>query len=401
MQKSIKSIFNNLSLFLILTTIFVGFGAFVALEYNKGYEKIDNLNQQKQIISQLINLKIDDKEIMMIQFNGKSTQLLNSIQKLKNQYKYNYIEQYIINNSNEYLSDLKELTALTKDFNQKARNHYINNQTNTKIKQQDIEKSYLSLNNQINKILFKSIEYNKAKFNIHKNITFIAFIIIFLITITFRKKLNMIYKDLDFLHNMEHKEYKIQTQEADAIFFRMNKKVLTSDNPSMIDPVTGINNHKGMISSYNEKKAMKESDFTSVTIIEVDNFSRTNRVYSQEFTQNILKKIAFTISLHEHSTDTIARIDYNQFAIILSRASKEIAFKDIDIIRENISEIRFKSAQTGSVVVTVSGGYINKANNISLEEAIKDTKKVLHHAQEHGGNRISQIRNLQESDYAQ
>jgi len=400
MKQSIKKIFSNLSLFLIFATIFAGFSVLVAIDHSGSYEKIDNLNNQKHIISTLTELDKSDIELALIQFNGKSTQLLNQIDKLRVLYEINFTEQYIIGNAKEYLTDLDKLTTLTNEFNLKAREYYIKDKKNEKIKEKELKKSFNQLYNQIDNIIFKSIEYNKEKFNIHKNITYITFIIILFFTIMYRRKLNYIYQDLYYLYNLDKKDYTIYSEEADAISLRMNRKAVISDNPSMLDPVTGINNHKGMMNSYAEKKGMKESNFTSVTIIEIDNFSKSNRAYSQEFTQSILKKVAFTISLHEQSADVIARIDYNQFAIILSRASKEISFKDIDIIRQSISEIKFKSPTTGAVTVTVSGGYVIKPNNKTLDESTREAKQALEHAKQNGGNRISQMRDLQESEYA-
>jgi len=398
MKQSIKSIFNNLSLFLIFATIFAGFGVLISIDHSSSYDKIDNLNNQKKIISTLTKLHRDDIELALIQFNGKSTQLLNDIDKLRALYRYNFTEQYIIGNSKEYLADLDELTRLTNDFNTNARNYYIKDTKKDIKRELDLKQSFNTLYNQINTITLKSIQYNKAKFNIHKNVTYLAFVIILLTSLIYRRKLNNIYQDLYFLYNSDNKEYKIYTEEADAIALRMNKKSQTAHNLTMIDPVTSINNHKGMINSYSQKKNMKESDFTSVTVIEIDNFSKSNHAYTQEFTNHILKKVAFTISLHEQSADVIARIDYSQFAIILSRRTKEMSFKDVDIIRQSIAEIKFKSTTTGSVVVTVSGGYVIKPNNTTLDESMKDAKKVLEHAKSHGGDKISQIRDLQVSE---
>jgi len=400
MKQSIKKIFNNLSLFLLLATGFAGFGVLMSLDHAGAYEKINNLNEQKRIISTLTTLERDDIELALIQFNGKSTQLLNEIDKLRTLYEYNFTEQYILNNADEYLSDLETLTTLTVEFNQKARNYYTKEKTNETTKEDALKQSFYELYNQINTIIFRSISYNQAKFNIHKNITYLAFIIILLATIVYRGKLNSIYQDLYFLYNQDKKDYKMFSEEADAISLRMGRKAVTSDNPSMLDPVTGINNHKGMLHSYADKKNMKESNFTTLCIIEIDNFSKSNRAYSQEFTQNILKKVAFTISLHEQSADVIARIDYNQFAVILSRPSKEASFKDMDVIRQSISEIKFKSPSTGPVTVTVSGGYVIKPSNLSLDEASREAKKVLEFAKAHGGNRIAQVRDLAESEYA-
>ena len=398
MKHSIKNIFNNLSLFLMFAAIFAGFGVLVSIDHSGSYAKIDNLNNQKHIISTLTKLSKDDIELALIQFNGKSTQLHNETMKLRNSYQYSFIERYILRNSEEYLSDLDKLSLLTTSFNKKARNYYTKDATNEKIKDAELKRSFHSIYKQIDSIIFKSIEYNKVKFNIHKTITFIAFIIISLVAVWYRKRLAIIYKDIKFLYHVDKKDYSVFSEEIDAISLRMKRKSVTSDNPAMIDPVTGVNNIKGMMNSYAEKKGIKESNFTSVTIIEIDNFSKSNRAYSQEFIQSILKKVAFTISLHEQVADVIARTDYNQFTIILSRASKEQSFKDIDIIRQSISELKIKSPQTGSVEVTVSGGFVIKPNSTSLDESIKNAKKVLHHSQKEGKNNISQIKDLAESE---
>ena len=402
MKQSIKKIFGSLSTFLIFATIFAGFGVLTTFDHSRAYDKVNNLNNQKHIISTLTSLSKDDLELALIQFNGKSTQLLNEINKLRSSYKYNFSEQYLVDNATEYLTDLDELSSFTKDFNQKARDYYIIDKKDEDIKGQQLADAFVTLNDKIDIIIIKSVGYNQAKFELHKYVTYGAFLIILLATLIFKKHLRLIYDDLIFLYgNNKTKEYKAYTEEADAISLRMNRKPVTSDNPTNLDPVTGINNHKGMMNAYASKKGMKESNFTTVTIIEIDNFSKANRAYSQEFTQSILKKVAFTVSLHEQAADVIARVDYNQFAIILSRSSKDQAYKDIDIIRQSIAEIKFKSPATGAIVVTVSGGYVVKPNNVTLDESLRESKKVLEKAKEHGGNKVYQIKDLQESEYAE
>jgi diguanylate cyclase (GGDEF)-like protein len=210
----------------------------------------------------------------------------------------------------------------------------------------------------------------------------------------------MIYKDIEFLYQIDklHNGHDIFSIEADAISLRMNRKSVSTDNPSMLDPVTGINNHKGMINSYSQKKGLKDSNFTSVTVLEIDNFSKTKRAFSQELTQAILKKVAYTISLHEQPVDVIARTDYNQFTLILSRSSKEQSFKDVELIRQSIAELRFNVPDKGSSSITVSGGYIIKPNHTNLDEAIKQAKEILLYAKNIGTNKILQTRDMAERE---
>lgn len=398
MKHSIKNIFNNLSLSLLFMTLLAGFGVLVAIGHSSYYAKIDNLSNQRQIISTLTNLPKEDAELALIQFNGKSNQLHFEIEKLRNMYEYNFIERLLLSNSDEYLGDLDKLISLTTLFNEKAHNYYTKDLKDEQIKEEELKNSFYTLNKQIDTIIFHSIAYNKAKFNIHKNITYLLFLILLFTTIWYRKRLNAVYSDIKFLYNVDAKYHTIVFEEIDAISLRMKRKPVISDNPTMLDPVTGINNIKGMMNSYSEKKGMKESNYTSVTVIEIDNFSKSNRPYSQEFTQGILKKVAFTISLHEQATDVIARTDYNQFTIILSRPNKEQSFKEINIIRQSISELKLASPETGLITVTVSGGFIVKPNNTSLEESIRNAKKILEFSQKHGTNKISQIKDVSEKE---
>jgi len=368
-----------------------GFIVLLVVEQNSSFSKVNNLNNQKQIISTLTKLQKEDIELALIQFNGKSTQLLHDIDKLRGLYEYDYTGQYILKNSTEYLNDLNRLSQLTLSFNQTANDYYENSGEKEKL-----DKIFVELNKHIDLIIFKNIAYNEAKFTLLQSITIATFIIMLFLTIWYRNRLNKIHGDLLYLYAIDtvKKEHTIFSQEVDAIFLRMRRKNSSSGNTEMIDPVTQVNNYKGMINSYGEKKGMKDSNFTTVTIFEIDNFSKSNRAFTQEVTQAILKKVAFTISLHEQATDVVARTDYNQFTVILSRSSKEQLYKDIDIVRQTVSELKFKIPDKGVVSISVCGGFSIKDNNMHLEEAIKDSKEILNHAKSLGINKISQASDL-------
>lgn len=400
MKHSINKIFNNLSSLLIIITLSVGLITILVLEQNSSYSKINNLKNQKELIESLVNLQKKDIELALIQFNSKSTQLHNEIEKLRKLNKYDYTGKFLLGNSQEFLSDLDKLSELTTNFNESAHKYYIKNLRNIKEKNRELKIAFYSINTFIDSMIIKNISYNEDKFHMLEKITFFSFTLTLLTAFWYRKRLNSIYTDILHLYAINNKkDYDIFSEEADAIKLRMGRKPPLADNLAMLDPVTQINNYNGMMNSYNHKKEMKNSNFISVTIFEIDNFSKQKRAFSQEFTQAILKKIAFTISLHEQATDVIARTDYNQFTIILSRTSKEQSFKDVDIIRQSISEIKFNEPNGDSVTITVSGGFMIKPNNLNLEKAIKKAKEVLAYAKEHGKNSISQLRDIAEHKF--
>jgi len=402
MKHSIRKIFTNLSIYLLFVLLIASISILLVMEQNLSIKKIDNLNKQKLVILNLTKLPKQDIERTLIEFNSKSTQLLTETQNLHNLYKYNFTEQYILKNSAEYLADLNLLTKLTKDFNTKANEYYIKYtkkellKNKKKVNKQHFRKAFYLLNKHIDSLILKNMSYSNEKFFLIEKMVLFSFILILLMTLWFKNRLRLIYADILFLYSIRknRENYAIFSEEMDAISLRMKKKTVVAENPALIDQVTGVYNHKGMISSYETKKGMKNSNFITVTVFEIDNFSKSNRAFSQELTQLILKKVAFTISLHEQPTDVIARTDYNQFTVILSRQSKEQSYKDIDIIRQSIGELKFNVPNKGTVNITASGGFIIKPNTLHIEETLRNAKAVLKYARENGGNRVTQERDL-------
>jgi len=396
MKNSIKFIFQNLNTYMFFV-MFVSFIFMViSLEKELYFSKLENLENQKKIVSSLTKLNKKDLELALIQFNGKTAQINSEITKLHNIYKYSITEKYLINNQTEYMNDLEILSRLINIFNTNAKTYYVDTKDRTKEKADKLklQKSFYTIMHQIDLIKERSIVYSQETYNIFKYLFIVSFVLIFLATLWYRNRMNRIYKDITHLMTIDHqtKAYTIYTREADAISLRMKKRNIGSNNPEMVDKVTEINNYKGLMSSYAQKKGMKDSFFTSVTILEIDNFSKSKRTYPQDLTQAILKKIAFTITLYERPTDIIARTDYNQFTIILSRETKEQAFKDADTIRQSISELRFNTPDKANI--TTTGGFIIKPNNTSLEEAIRQAKDVLENTVKIGRNRIVQAKDL-------
>ncbi len=367
------------------------------IDYDNSYAKTSTLFNQKEIINSIDKLSLDDIELSLIKLSGQGAQLQDNTKKLRNLYEYNFAEKYIIMNSHVYLADLDKLDSLVVAFNKKANDYYSISSINKKENEEkkiELQISKNSLLSHIDLLLLRASAYDKLKFDIHKDISFAEFIIVLLVTFWYRKKLKLVYKDLEYLYNTEQKGYIVSTKEADSIAMRMKRKPISSENPAMIDPLTGINNLRGLMNSYSEKKGMKDNSYTSVTVFEIDNFSKNNKKYPQEFIDGVLKKIAFSLSLNEQATDVIGRTDSEQFTVILSRQNKEESFRDMDIIRKSISELNFN----GEVKITISGGYIIKPNNTNLEEAIKQAKAIMLYAQKAGGDRISQIRDVAHSE---
>ncbi len=385
---------------LLVNTLLVFIVALFIYEQNFSYNKIKNLDEQRAIIKSLTNIPRKDIELAKIQFNGKSNMLLVKIEQLKQLYKYDFVGKYIIYSENEYMKDLDELIKITKEFNEAAKRYYVKSHAHDKENLRNLQKAFYKINHKLDELYIKNVKYNQKKSYIIAILTTILLLNSLIGTFWYRGRLKLILEDILQLSSIQpnQKSFTPKTVEADAILLRMRKKSSDSIDPSLIDPVTEVLNHKGMMVMYAQKKNLKEGNFRSVTVLEIDNFSKSNRAYSQELTQAILKKVAFTLSLFEQPADVIARTDYNQFTLILSRPTKEASYKEVESIRQSINEIKFKLPTGEYVNISVSGGFVIKPNNKILDDAINQAKQILQVAKERGGNMIAQMSDLTKLD---
>mgnify|MGYP002641278703 CR=1 FL=1 len=397
MKHSIHKIFKNLNLYLLIVLILSTLSFLFIVEQHYSYEKIKNLNEQKIVLLKILNQEKESNKLDILQYNADIANLNHQMQKLYIQSQYNYISSYILKNFEESDKDLQKLESLVKIFNSQSRKYFTYDKKNEQLQSlfTQIDQTYENIASHTNTIVLKNIQYDNDRFDIFSKIFFVSFVLLTLLTLWYKIRLTKIYNDILFLYTTNtDKNTPIFTQEVDAILLRMNRKNQTANNPTMIDGITEINNNKGMLQAYAQRKGIKETYFSCVTVLEIDNFTKSKRTYSPELTQEILKKVAYTISLYQQSSDIIARTDYNQFTLIFFRTSKEKLFKDTDLVRQSIAEIKFFTPEKERIIITVTGGLINKANSAPLDESVRKAKELLQSTRELGKNRIIQTKDI-------
>jgi diguanylate cyclase (GGDEF)-like protein len=244
----------------------------------------------------------------------------------------------------------------------------------------------------------KHLVYESQKLSLVQYAVYTAFLISILSTLWFTRRLSFIYNDLKTLYSvdLDSKGRMFLTEEAEMITKRMNRKPTATENPAFIDPVTEINNYKGLLNGFANRKG-NNGPILAVCVFSLDNFKEIENKYKKDLANQILKKIAFMFSLYEQHTDVLGRIDYDQFVLILNRSTKDAALKDCEQIRKNIEDTKFKAPKGETISLTVSGGFVVKTPNKQIDETIVHAKEILKTALAKGGNRIAQLRDHAES----
>jgi len=398
MLLSIKNIFRNITILHILLTIILFIISLISIEKMTAFEKIKTLQTQKQLMKTIYTLDREDLELSQIQFRGKSVQLVNEESTLRSLFALDVMSAVILDNKVDYTNDLNRLKKALLAFNASATQWLNEENKNYKASHQALQEKMLMANGLIDRIIEKNVDYEYERFLVQATLIFTVTLLLLLITLWYSRRLKAVYKDIQSLYVIEHdsNEYEILTEEVKQISKRMGRKASSTENPAMIDPVTGINNYKGLVYSYGNKKGQNQSHYTALCLIQIDNFKALDKKYPKEVTQAILKKVSFILSLYEQHTDTIGRVEYDQFVFVLSRSNKDAALNDCEQIRRTIEESKFKVPKGDSLSVTISGGFILKASNRSLDETIEQARDILQVAKDHGGNKVAQLRDQAE-----
>jgi diguanylate cyclase (GGDEF)-like protein len=393
MKFSIDGVFKNIKFYFVIMTALLALISFIELSRQASFDKIQQLEEQKVLVNKIYQLGRNDLDYSLINTQGIGAQLKTNLSFLTSMTTNDFFGN-ILGLNDKYKNKIEKLSLLEDAYISNANNYYQKKDENIAQKFDELTVSKTSLLNQLNEMIVSDINEDYKKFSITQWIIYATLFLMLAGAWFYSKKLTVIYEDIRslFAIGSERSPEAIQTQEVNTIKMRMIRKPSLSQAPSMIDPVTDIKNYKGMMQAYSEKKGIKENNYTAVCVFEIDNFKELEKNLSKEYTQSVLKKISFILSLYEQPTDVIARIEYDQFAVILSRETKIKAFDDCEAMRKSIDETVFNNPKGGTVAFTLSGGLVIKANNKSLEDAIKEAKEILQTAKANGKNRIAQIR---------
>lgn len=396
MQFSISKAFGAIR---SLNTIILLLVALLALsivsEYASFY-KLENLHNEKEIATTVHNLSRDDLDLANIQYRGKNTLLRHESNSLFSFYEYDYINVY--SKTGNYSGELYKLQAAIKAFDSAANQWFTQEETDEDelaTRQQAFDLAYGDLISNINAIIENNALYEEKRFVIQLGLSSVILLLLLFSAFWTSSRFKIITKDLNSLSNPEGEEgSEFATLEAETIskYIGRAPKTVATKNPAYTDTETEISSYKGLMHEFNAKKSQTLGNYTALCVFSIDKLSEIEIQYPQELSSSLVKKVSFMLSLYRQRNDLIARIDHNQFAILLSRPDKTSAINDCELIRKSVEEATFKTADGQDLSITLSGGFVQKMSTQNLDEVITKANKVLSMSIQHGGNRIAQLR---------
>lgn len=387
---SIRKIFFNLKIVLLIlsaSVTVIGVQLFHISQYS---ERLSALKNQHLLIDKIINTDLSDPKMASILINGALSEIELSV-KLSGQ---EVLLDAFVTSNEEQASLLRSLGISSAAFRDSAliwSESLAMSRASENTRMMNARAAFLA---DIDRMMDYQIHVINQSIASAKMTAMILFFFTLIIFFLYRYRLNQIYLDIDQACSIDIDGSKKEaaTHEVDFILKRLLRRSYQNAlNPTLIHPISGLNNAKGLSAIFNAKKAGKAGNMVFLALFEIDQYELIINTLSKEDIENLFKKLGEIISMYEQPLDVIAHMEDDRFAFLLSRNSKQLALQECETIVQSIQESGF-SAELGPIKITVSAGFLLKPPSKSIEETVDDAIKLIEKAKENGGNRVAQIR---------
>ncbi|MBF0562373.1 MAG: diguanylate cyclase, partial [Alphaproteobacteria bacterium] len=157
------------------------------------------------------------------------------------------------------------------------------------------------------------------------------------------------------------------------------------------DSLTGLFNHT-FVAQFTESalldaQRVPDSKMICFAMIDVDHFKKVNDIHGHPVGDQVLLGLARLLQQSLRNSDMVGRYGGEEFAVVLRCSAIEDAFKVIDKIRTDFSNILFKSAQ-GEFTCTFSAGLACYPGFDTGETLRQEADQALYAAKRGGRNRV-------------
>ncbi|RAZ74531.1 GGDEF domain-containing protein [Mesorhizobium atlanticum] len=155
------------------------------------------------------------------------------------------------------------------------------------------------------------------------------------------------------------------------------------------DALTGLLNRRALFDLHG---SMPVNAFTAVVVFDLDGFKAINDEFGHAAGDEVLKVFAEVLSAGLRSTDSVARMGGEEFAMVLKRTLPETAEATAERVRA-VFAARIVQTEAGPLRCTVSAGFaFGSTDGMSFEKVLSAADKALYAAKRAGRNRVLDFR---------
>ncbi|WP_054178269.1 GGDEF domain-containing protein [Trabulsiella odontotermitis] len=175
---------------------------------------------------------------------------------------------------------------------------------------------------------------------------------------------------------------------AQQLMYQLIAERETLNDLSMLDPLTGLYNRRGLQHRLDEQLAQNAKDHY-VMLLDIDHFKAYNDHYGHMMGDKALIRVSTAIRDAVRSRDIVARYGGEEFMVLLPQSDAQSAMRTAERIRQQVYDLKIPHMFNESVAtnVTISIGIAPLiANNVNL--ALENADRALYEAKHLGRNSI-------------
>jgi diguanylate cyclase (GGDEF)-like protein len=156
-----------------------------------------------------------------------------------------------------------------------------------------------------------------------------------------------------------------------------------------IDPLTGVMNRRGFQAEAEVeiKRFFRHDRSFALVLADIDNFKSFNDCFGHACGDQVLNRIADTLSSSVREVDRVARWGGEEFILLLPETESQGASVLAEKLREHIAQEQFE-VEGGSLTMTMTFGISVHRKGETLETTIARAKIALDHGKQGGRNKV-------------
>jgi diguanylate cyclase (GGDEF)-like protein len=167
------------------------------------------------------------------------------------------------------------------------------------------------------------------------------------------------------------------------------------------DELTGVLNRRAGNASFmvEVERCVRSDKNLSVAMVDIDYFKPVNDTYGHQAGDVVLKEFANCLRKTIRPYDIICRYGGEEFLLIAEVNSEREAKQLFERVREAVSALEIKVAQTRITITASFGVYVvTPSGQLTLNDMVKHADKALYQAKAEGRNRVIVTSELEEGD---
>jgi diguanylate cyclase (GGDEF)-like protein len=158
-----------------------------------------------------------------------------------------------------------------------------------------------------------------------------------------------------------------------------------------MDQLTGISNRRAFfeLGELIHSQTLRTGSPYTVIMLDIDGFKKINDTYGHPAGDSVIKSVAGVLVSVSRNSDVVARVGGEEFAVVLSNATRQQALEMAERVRTEIEQLRILFDQT-IINTTVSVGAAEyQAKDINIGAVLARADNALYQAKGTGKNRVT------------